>query len=195
MTCLIGLLQGGKTYIGADGYATTQDCEKKPVICRKLFKSGKYIIAFAGQIRTGQLLYPESGFRFPDTVYQIPNSMYQWLSQYEAIGKDETQVGIINANFLIITKDRIYSILGDLSMSEIDPTIGYTAVGSGSDFAMGSLYSTNKTRMSAKKRIQEAFDAASAFLKNCGPPYSIYSYSGAQRMLSSTYIEPENGEY
>ena len=194
MTCLVGMIKNGKTYIGADGYATTEECERKPIICRKIFKSGKYIVAFAGHIRTGQLLYPESGFEFPDDIYQIPNSIYLWLREFEVIGKDETQIGLIATNFMILTKDAIYEILMDLQISEIDPEVGYTALGSGTPYAMGSLYTTSYTKMPPKKRLAMALDAANMYVKNCGPPYLIYSYPEAQRMLKSTFYKIQENE-
>lgn len=194
MTCLVGLIQNGKTYIGADGYATTDDCERKPIVCRKIFKSGKYVVAFAGHIRTGQLLYPESGFEFPDDMYQIPNAMYLWLREFEAVGKDDNQMGMIASNFLIATKNQLLEVLIDLNISEIDPEVGYTAIGSGCPFAMGSLYTTSFTRMPPKKRLEMALKAANAYVKNCGPPYQIYSYYEAIRTLKSTQYVPKDTE-
>ena len=194
MTCLIGMIQNGKTYIGADGYATTDDCERKPIVCRKIFKSGRYVIAFAGHIRTGQLLYPESGFEFPDDIYQIPNAMFLWLQNFDVLGKDENQMGMMASNFLIATKNNLYEILMDMQISEIDPNEGYTALGSGTPYAMGSLYSTSFTRMPPKKRIGMALDAANRFVKNCGPPYQIYTFPEAQRTLKCTYYKPAPAE-
>lgn len=194
MTCLVGLIQDGQTYIGTDGYATTEDCERKPIICRKLFASDQYIVAFAGHIRTGQLLYPESGFEFPEDIYQIPNAMYLWLREFEVIGKDDTQMGHIQSNFLILTKHKIYEILMDLSISEIDSDSGYTATGSGSPFAMGSLYTTSLVEdepLPPKVRLEIALNAAAEYIKSCGPPYSIYSYDEAIKDLSTEKKKPQ----
>lgn len=188
MTCLVGVIQDGKTYIGTDGYASTEDCERKHIICRKLFVSGPYVVAFAGHIRTGQLLYPESGFEFPEDIYMIPNAMYMWLREFEAIGKDEAQMGIIASNFLILTKDKMYTVLMDMQISEIDPALGYTAMGSGSPFALGSLYTTalieEGDALPAEVRLKVALDAASEFSKNCGEPFSVYSYEKAMKELA-----------
>ena len=178
MTVLVGVIQDGQTYIGTDGYATTEDCERKHIICRKLFVNGPYVIAFAGHIRTGQLLYPESGFEMPEDIYMIPNAMYLWLREFEVIGKDESQMGMIASNFLILREDKMYSILMDMQISEIDPELGYTAIGGGCPFALGSLY-TSTNYKDPKKRILTALDAASEFHKGCGRPYSIYSYAEA----------------
>jgi len=193
MTCLVGVIKEGKTYIGTDGYATTEDCERKSIICRKLFVTGKYVVAFSGHIRTGQLLYPESGFKFPDSIYQIPNHMYLWLKEYEAVGRDETQVAIIQSNFMILTKDKIYEVLMDLSISEIDPSIGYTSIGSGTPFAMGSLYTTAGSGMPPKMRIETALNAAAEYIKNVGPPYSIYSYDEAMKVKKPTSNRTKSG--
>jgi len=191
MTCLIGMIDNGTPYIGVDGYATTEDCEKKPIVCRKVFKSGRYIVAFAGHIRTGQLLYPESGFEFPDDIYQIPNKMYLWLREFEAVGKDESNMGIIATNFIIATEDNIYEIYIDMQISELDKNIGYTAMGSGSPFALGSLYTTSFTKMRPKKRIQMALDCTHEFVGSCGAPYQIFTYKEAMKTLKSTMCIPD----
>jgi ATP-dependent protease HslVU (ClpYQ) peptidase subunit len=190
MTCLVGIVQDGKTYIGADGYATSEDCERKPIICRKLFISDKYLVGFAGHIRTGQLLYPESGFEFPKDIYQIPNHMYLWLREFEAVGKDEAQMAIIQSNFLIATKDKLYEILMDLSISEIDPKCGFTAMGSGTPYAMGSLYTTAEIyKDNPLTRIEIALNAAAEFVKNVGPPYQIHSHTSALKTLKSKFMK------
>jgi ATP-dependent protease HslVU (ClpYQ) peptidase subunit len=194
MTCLVGIIQDGKTYIGTDGYATTEDCERKSIICRKLFVSDKYVVAFAGHIRTGQLLYPESGFEFPKDVYQIPNHIYLWLTQFEAVGKDELSMAVIQSNLLIATKNKLYEVLMDMSVSEIDPECGYTAIGSGTSHAMGSLYTTalhnkyDSDIIPPVGRIEIALNAAAEFVKNVGPPYQIYSYEDAIKTLKTKKV-------
>jgi len=184
MTCLVGVIQDGKTYIGTDGYATSDECERKHIVCRKMFASDNYLVAFAGHIRTGQLLYPENGFKFPKDIYQIPNHMYLWLREYESIGRDEAQMAMIQSNFLIATKDKIYEVLADLNISEVDPACGYTAVGSGTAYAMGSLYSTSNYS-NPILRIKTALNAAAEFIRNVGPPYSIYNYEDGIKALKT----------
>jgi ATP-dependent protease HslVU (ClpYQ) peptidase subunit len=150
--------------------------------------SGKYMVAFAGHIRTGQLLYPESGFTFPDDIYQIPNHIYLWLREFEVIGKDEAQMAIIASNFLIATKDRMYEVLIDMQISEIDPNYGFTAVGSGCPYAYGSLYTSSLDKSMKdrpKDRIKLAMEAAAEYVKTVGPPYSFYSYTEAKKLLKS----------
>jgi 20S proteasome alpha/beta subunit len=73
----------------------------------------------------------------------------------------------------------------DLQISEIDPNLGYCSIGSGGPFAMGSLYTTAKTKQSPKTRLKTALDAASEFSKGCGRPYEIYSYDEAMESLNS----------
>jgi ATP-dependent protease HslVU (ClpYQ) peptidase subunit len=71
----------------------------------------------------------------------------------------------------------------DLQISEIDPALGYTAIGSGCPFALGSLYTTAKTKQSPMTRLRTALDAASEFSKGCGKPFEIYSYDEAIKTL------------
>jgi hypothetical protein len=152
------------------------------------------MVAFAGHIRTGQLLYPESGFVFPDDIYQIPNHIYLWLREFEVIGKDDNQMAIIASNFLIATKDKLYEVLMDLQISEIDPEYGFTALGSGSPYAYGSLYTSALDPCMVdmpKDRMQLAMEAAAEYVKNVGPPYSYYSFKEAKRLLKCTHVREE----
>jgi ATP-dependent protease HslVU (ClpYQ) peptidase subunit len=102
-------------------------------------------------------------------------------------------MGIIASNFMIMTKDNIYEIYMDMQISEINKKIGYTAMGSGSPFALGSLYTSGQLKQSKKtpkERIGIALDCASNFAKNCGKPFSVYSWEEAMKKIRNVPYSP-----
>ena len=84
----------------------------------------------------------------------------------EQCNEDEnTPFADIDSSFLLINKNGIYAIASDLSVTEFNQ---YYAVGSGSDFAIGSIYSLYNTDMSAEDIVVKAVSASIALDKDCG---------------------------
>ncbi len=168
MSTVIGIVDNGKVWMGADSFATTMDGQRRRIICRKIFVNGPYLIGFIGSVRTGQVLKPEY-FTPPADVMDFPDAMFD---QYKNKGclaiNAENQIPIQEGNFLIATPDgKLFEILLDFQMNEIED---YTSIGSGSSFALGSLYTT-RNLINHKKRILVALGAASLYDMSTGPPF------------------------
>ena len=68
-------------------------------------------------------------------------------------------------------KDKLYSVESDFQVGEsLD---NYAACGSGEDFALGSLATTEGLGLSPEERIRVALQAASKFSVSVAPPYQI----------------------
>jgi ATP-dependent protease HslVU (ClpYQ) peptidase subunit len=169
MSCVIGLLQDGKLYMGSDGIATTEDGEKRPVICFKVFRNGKYLIGYTGSVRHGQLIAPRK-FSPPTNILDFPDDIRVQFEEHGAILSTDTGQQVHNSNILIGWKGRLYEILIDFQMNEVFGS--YTAIGSGAAYAMGSLFATRKWT-SPEARLKNALDAACEFDRSCGEPYTI----------------------
>jgi ATP-dependent protease HslVU (ClpYQ) peptidase subunit len=74
-------------------------------------------------------------------------------------------------NFLIGYKGKLFEIMSDFQMSEVSGT--FTAVGSGTAYAMGALYVMQKTSATPENKIIKALEAASCFVTTVGPPFLI----------------------
>lgn len=168
MSTVIGLVQDGKVYMGADSFATTESGERRNIVVKKIFTNGFYMIGFIGSVRTGQVLKPEY-FEAPENIYDFPDRIRIQLEEKGCLATNsETQASMMESNFLVATVEgKLYEILSDFQMNEIDD---FTAVGSGSTFALGSLYTSRKIK-DAKKRILRALDAAAFFDAASGPPF------------------------
>lgn len=170
MSCVIGLLNEGKVYIASDGIATTDDGEKRPIIVNKVFKNSKYLIGFTGSVRTGQLIGPKF-FTPPTNIYELPDAVREVLCEKGSlVVSNETQQHLTACNFLIGYQGRLFEILMDFQLNEVMGD--FTAVGSGSPYAMGALYASKKWN-SPEKRLKAALGAACEYDTSCGLPYTI----------------------
>ena len=173
MSTVIGIVDNGKVWVGADSYATTPSGERRRVICEKMFMNGPYLIAFIGSVRSGQVLKPHS-FKAPKSIYDFPDKMVEQFKQKGCLATtSDSQTAVQEANFLIATPDgKLFEILLDFQMNEIKD---YTAIGSGSPFAIGSLYTTRDWG-DPRRRMLAAFEVAGVYDMSTGPPYIIEEF-------------------
>ena len=171
MSCVIGIVQGKKVWLGAESCATTGDGERRYNKLQKIFRNGPYLIAFIGNVRPGQVVMP--GWKPPKDIKDFPDALIERFTMKGCIGIDSEDQSVTQAtNFLIAFKNKLYEILIDFQMNEVDT---YTSIGSGSEFAMGSLHTTKSMKFSPKKRIELALDAAVYHSTSCAGPYLIRS--------------------
>ena len=110
MSCVVGLIQNGMVYIGSDGLATTEEGERRPVICIKIFTNKEYLIGFAGSVRHGQLLGPKF-LDAPASVYDFPDAIREVFIEKGAIMTTDTGQQMHNSNILIGHKGRLFELL------------------------------------------------------------------------------------
>lgn len=169
MSTLVGLKQDGKIYLGADSRASTEDGEVRPKTFKKIFRNGTYVIGFIGSVRGGQILYPEYA-EMPDDVMDVPDFIRVHCDEKGCLGINEHQMSMHGCNYIFAYQGRMYEILIDFQMSEID---NYTAVGSGSSYAFGSLHTTEDMKLDGQTRVKWALEAAAMFDGATGAPFDI----------------------
>lgn len=167
MSCVVGLLNNGSIYMGADGVATTDEGEKRPIIADKIFKNKNYLMGFTGSVRTGQLAAPKF-LNPPSNIYDLPDALRELLIEKGSLLINDSQQHLQSCNFLVGYQGRLFEILSDFQLNEIRGN--FTAIGSGGTYAMGSLFSTKKWK-SPINRITSALEAASYFDGSCGKPF------------------------
>jgi ATP-dependent protease HslVU (ClpYQ) peptidase subunit len=138
-----------------------------------MFTNGPYLIAFIGSVRSGQVLKPEY-FEVPESVYDFPDKMVEQFKKKGCLAiSSESQVSVQEANFLIATPNgKLFEVLVDFQINEIED---FTAIGSGSPFALGSLYTTRDWG-DHKRRIMTALKVAATYDMSTGPPYTIEEF-------------------
>lgn len=159
--------------MGCDGFATSDDGDRRPIKAAdiKMFRKGSYLIGFAGSIRTGQIIQ-RGDFKAPKQIWGWPDLIREQITEKGALITTDEQVQMQSSNFIFAHQGRLYEMLADFQMNEIDET-GYTAIGAGSTIAMGSLYTSQGLDMDVEQRIRLALKAACEFAVTCGPPFRI----------------------
>jgi len=171
MSTVVGLKTQKGIWIGCDTRASTEDGEVRPIIGKKIFNNGPYIIAFIGSARGGQIIFPEF-FTPPEKVCDWPDALINQCEEKRCLATGEQQTSVMLCNFVIADRrdGKLYEILIDFQMNEID---GITAVGSGAPFAYGSLYTTKELNINEDKRVLMALKSASKFDAVTGGPFIV----------------------
>lgn len=184
MTCIVGLIDDEYVYIGGDrlatnGYGRSYHQAKKKVWHKKDdVRKIEMIFGCAGSVRGGQLLAYGSTITpimtgQPVEEYltnEFTRAMKQALHEGgELHGKDNVERAF--NHFLLGYEGRLFSFYNDFCWVEVVEK--YTAVGSGGDWALGSLYSTEESDMSSEERIREALSCAEYFDSYVHGPYDI----------------------
>lgn len=185
MTCIAGWNAKGKVWIGGDsaGYDPTnyvREVRKD----HKVFKiSPDYLIGYAGSFRFGQLIR----YKFippgkPEGKDDYEFLVTDWMDALRTVLKDSgfTKVddnveSFEDSSALIGYNGKLYGLAADLQIGEL--LLPYASIGCGSDFALGSFETGWKLskRISPRKRIQLALEAASTFSAGVCPPFTIQS--------------------
>lgn len=179
MTCIIGCINNGTVYMGADsagvgGYYIERRKDEK------VFLNGEFIIGFTSSFRMGQLLR----FKFSPPKMKEGQDIYEFMVSdfvegvrqclkaggYSKVDNNEETGG----TFLVGYRGRLFTVAADFQVSEL---LGdYAAVGCGSDIALGSMYSSKGKVV--VERIMTALEAAEEFSAGVRGPFNILKLGG-----------------
>lgn len=172
MTCIVGLADNGKVYIGGDS-AGVLDYAISVRADTKVFRNGPYLMGFTTSFRMGQLLHhtfkpptPKGNlerFMVRDFVPSVMECLTDggWLTT-----KDGAREG---GTFLVGVHGQLFCVESDF---QVGRTVnGYQSVGCGSDIALGSLH----TSIGAKPltRVRAALHAAAHHSAGVTGPFVI----------------------
>lgn len=170
MTCIVGISDGETVYIGADRGAS-DDVTIVSLSQPKVKVKGDWIYGYSGSLGNGQLfdlidLPPVADDEDPFKILRL-DIVEDLKSIIESHGSDKEE----NAtDFLVGCKGRLFEMStadwGVLEVAEV-------AVGSGGNFALGSLHTTYNIPISIEDRIQHALNAAITYSPTCQGPIDI----------------------
>ena len=173
MTCIVGLVDDGKVYIGGDsagvgGYDLTVRADKK------VFRNGDFVMGFTSSFRMGNLLQHtlEPPRRHPDDdihkymVSDFVDAVRACLKKGGyATKQNESETG---GTFLVGYEGRLFTIHDDYQVGEgLD---NFAACGCGESFALGSLYTS---KGSPRSRVLQALSAAERFSAGVRSPFHV----------------------
>lgn len=177
MTCVVGMADKGKVYIGTDslgicGSEVQIRADKKP------FKNGPFIFGCAGSFRVLQLLqYVFVTPKHPDRMglmsYMVGPFTKALRECFNFNGVDPNQVFAGPSAFLTGYQGRLFVVYTDYQIGETHN--GFAAVGSGALPALGALEILHKQKMSTPVKLKRALEAASKYVATVRGPFHVQS--------------------
>lgn len=162
MTVVVGVeTMKGTVILGADSNCAT-DSQRWTYAQDKVYKTRSYVLGFAGSWRVGQLLR----YSFdPPSLTGVANLTDEGLTKvmvntFVPTWRDVLEAGHVKPKedwqMLVGVRGRLFVIENDFHVGrEVE---GYMAIGSGGQFATGSLHTT--TGCGAQNRVAWALNAA-----------------------------------
>lgn len=176
MTCIVGIIdsEARRVIIGGDSAET---CDQSRFIRKdvKVFRNGKFIFGCTSSFRMIQLL--QYSLRIPDVPEGWDMHKYMCIAFITAVKECFKEGGYLQkftdgddkgGTFLVGYEDRLFKIQCDFQVSE--NLCGYDAIGSGGDFALGSLFTT-VGNPNITNRLLEALRAAESLAVGVSSPF------------------------
>ena len=173
MTCIVALVENGVGYIGGERGASDSNTIF-PLSRPKVWKEKDYLFGYFGSFAAERLKHnfdPPAPMEGEDLDSFMNTEFLDSLhSLYEDIHIPKQE----DLGLVVITQGHIFLHNGeDMSMSMID--MPYFAEGSGMEFALGSMYSTQGQDYVPEDRIRLALSAACMFSTSCVGPFDVIS--------------------
>jgi ATP-dependent protease HslVU (ClpYQ) peptidase subunit len=177
MTCIVGVIHKGKTYIGADsaGVAGLDITIRKD---SKVFKVGEFVIGCCGSFRMINLL--KFSLNPPKVYHDDDIYKYMCTEFVNAVRNCFKNGGFLKIDsnvesggfFLVGYKDRLFNVQNDYQVGECEKP--YDAMGCGEPFALGALDVLPK-EMKPEDKIKKALEIAAYRSGGVRPPFIIES--------------------
>lgn len=174
MTIVAAVEKNSKVYFGCDSIFGTDDLKDK-FADSKFVKFPDLIIGFSGYLRAFQVVKRQLKIRKDikktDDWFHINfiSSMKDVLRKNGVLVVENEQEKLpSNCNFLIGFKGKIYEMDDDFSMFR--SARGFACIGSGSNVALGSLWTT-RDLASPQARLRLALEASVELVPSCAPPF------------------------
>jgi len=177
MTCIVGLVDDGRVYIGADSASGQENSwTVRATKLPKVFRIGEFIIGYTDSFRMGQLLQYHLDVRpqneESDMEYMVKvfaEAARETLKKYGfARVENNEETG---GTFLVGYRKHLYTIDADFQVNEMADDMD--ACGCGAEYALGALRAVRKK--TPVERILLALDVAAHFSGGVKPPFRVES--------------------
>lgn len=177
MTCIVGLVDGGRVFIGGDS-AGTSDWHLQIRADRKVFESSGFLYGFSGSFRAGQILQycfepPVTGRDDPDLMrYMVGEFIPALRAAIECeVGKEDRKA--IHFDFLVGFRERLFAVSNDMQVGEF--AAGFGACGCGRDPALGALTVLHRVNVDPAWKLKRALEAAEQWNSGVRGPFTVLS--------------------
>lgn len=174
MTCIVGLVDAGRVYIGGD----SAGCSGWDLTVRadtKVFRNGQFLFGFTDSFRMGQLLRyalhpPERGEDETPYGFMVTTFIDAVRDCLAAGGVARKENGVESGgSFLVGYQGRLYCVQSDYQVAQSEDE--FASVGCGSQVALGALYANRGNP--AEERIRQALEAAERFSNGVRAPFVV----------------------
>jgi ATP-dependent protease HslVU (ClpYQ) peptidase subunit len=174
MTCIVGIAEGGRVYIGGDS-AGVSGWDLTVRGDSKVFRNGDVVMGFTSSFRMGQLLR----YKFVPPTHDAAHGVEQYMvtafvdavrdclkaGGYAKRENDAESGGV----FLVGYRGHLFAIQADYQVA--NSADGYTAVGCGDQIARGALYAT--AGRPPMERVMVALEAAERCSAGVRAPFVV----------------------
>lgn len=172
MTCIVGIVENGIVYIGADSAASGTNS----IVVRsdeKVFFNRDFLIGFTTSYRMGQILryvfippeYVDTSDLYKYMVKEFVPQVYQCLTLNNFTVDKNSEGGL----FLVGFRGNLFRIADDFQV--VQTSDNFMSLGNGDRCAIGALYATRGQDPTI--RIQIALEAAAKYTPGVLPPFII----------------------
>ena len=180
MTCIVGIKEDGKLWIGGDSAAINlTTSEIYTIASRKVFRAGSYLVGYTISFRAGQVLEHEVEWPEPPEGAEIGSFLVRELvprlrEALREAGALKTTEGVDQgAHFMIGIGGEFYSVALDFSVTPLAES--FMAIGAGRHNAYGALHALAGLGMPPQERMRRALEAAARY--TCGVREPFYFLS------------------
>lgn len=174
MTCIAGIAQGGKVYMGADSMASNGQYRHITAL-RKVFQVGEFLIGYTSSFRMGQILQYQLVVRQQQDGET--DERYMVVAFVEAV-RDCLKVkgyAAVNSNtetggdFLVGYRGCLYSVYSDFQVNHF--TSGLGVCGAGDEYALAALVALHDWL--PEDRIRRALEISAELSAMVAAPFHI----------------------
>lgn len=175
MTAIVGVVERGVVYLGADSAASTSSSLTTRRDA-KVFRVGAFLLGACGSPRVMQLLRsrldlpPVTATRDAYLNHAFTDAVRKTLKDGGALHTENGEEGM-DAALLLGYEGHLYEMYGDFQIGE--PEAPFAAVGSGSDVALGALHAS--AGLPVDRRLWLALEAAERFVPSVRRPFTYES--------------------
>lgn len=173
MTCIIGLVDKGKVYMGTDSMSAA-GWDVRVTKLPKVFKRDDFLIGYTTSFRMGQLLQHRLVIPVCDEESRMDYMVCSFVESVRSCLKDNGYTKIEHnteegGQFLVGYGDRLFVIDSDFQVNEYAE--GYDAIGCGSSYALGAMRALDDLR--PKRRILDSLEIAAHFSSGVQQPFYV----------------------
>lgn len=172
MSCIVGIAENGKVWIGGDSAGIGPDGELQLRKEPKVFKIGDLLIGACGSPADYQ------GWVIPNTIFDPSMAAFDWVCFTFLPWLRTIRSADADFELLIGLRGHLFHVYGTRQVTE--ELAGFDAAGSGAQVARGALYffewdktPTGQLKWHPTQRIELALEAAQRFTSTVREPWVI----------------------